>query len=164
MRFIMAAPDQATITSAATCGSSGRLIPKSYAGWWLRVMWWPSRNGRFSPRRPKKAPPSVSGPKTISNALAEEDHLLPTQPASFRVRTALEFQTSRCWGESGCPLPSDSSRVTPRDTTNPNLAPASLPGLFPDWPRAKRQSGELRPPDVQAILRRPSSPGEENHR
>jgi hypothetical protein len=32
MRFIMAAPDEAAITSAATCGSSSRLIPKWYAG------------------------------------------------------------------------------------------------------------------------------------
>jgi hypothetical protein len=53
-----------------------------------------------------------------------------------RVRnvTTIEFQKLRCCVESGCPLPSESSRATPvtsESQPRPNLA---LPELFPCWP------------------------------
>src|SRR5262249_22567610 len=104
------------------------------------------RNGRrVGSRRPEKESPAEAGQGRSWNENQDEAYqhqqriaavlrLVAQQPLPgvgpapesgrrdwFRVRnvTAIEFQKLRRCGESGGPLPSESSRVTPRDTRNP---------------------------------------------
>jgi hypothetical protein len=104
----------------------------------------PRKNGarRDSvPRRPEKESPAEAGQvhpgrkikmKRTNTPTADRGCFEACRPVAatgsrprrrdwFRVRnvTAIEFQKSRRCGESGSPLPSESSRVTPRDTRNP---------------------------------------------
>src|SRR5262249_8015599 len=84
----------------------------------------------------------------------------------FRVRnvTQIEFQKSRRCAKSGCPLPSESSRVTPRDTTKPSLAPASLSGLLSCCPSWKFRRSSAAVATSRADRRLPRSGWGDRHR
>src|SRR2546426_7904413 len=82
MRFIMAAPDEAAITSAATCGSSSRLIREMVCGMMASSDVMAITKWSIQAPSSKKSLAFGERAKTISNVLAEERPLLSTRSRS----------------------------------------------------------------------------------